>query len=87
MWGGKSCFIFPEYSRYVYLNSNTNAIYRVCAHAKGLGRDIYAIQGDDHVLNHWMYDHEDISTVTQSKLLKFFFYLDLFKCTMELMCF
>ena len=49
MWIGKSCFIFPEYSRYVFLNTNTNAIYRVCSHAKGMGTEIFAIQGDDNI--------------------------------------
>jgi hypothetical protein len=71
MWGGKCCFIFPEYSRYMYLSTNTNAIYRTCAQAKGMGREIFAIQGDDNVLNHWMYDFEDVATVAQSKLSKY----------------
>ena len=43
MWVGKCCFIFPEYSRYVYLNNNTLAIYKVCAHAKSMGTEIFAI--------------------------------------------
>ena len=63
MWGGKCCFIFPEYSRYVYLSTNTNAIYRTCAQAKKMGSEIFAIQGDDNVLNHWMYDFEDVANV------------------------
>ena len=64
MWIGKSCFIFPEYSRYVFLNTNTNAIYRVCSHVKGMGTEIFAIQGDDNILNHWMNEDENISFVT-----------------------
>lgn len=70
MWTGKSCFIFPEYSRYVHLNTNTLAFYRTCAHVKGLGVDIFALQGDDNVLNHWMYDFDEIAFTASRKLLK-----------------
>ena len=71
MWTGKCFFIFPEYSRYVHLNNNTLAIYKVCAHAKSMGTEIFAIQGDDNIQNHWMYEHEEISQTTQSKLLRY----------------
>jgi hypothetical protein len=43
MWTGRCMFAFPEYSRHVHLNTNTMAILRVCARAKGYGNDIFAI--------------------------------------------
>ena len=43
MWTGKTFAIFPEYSRYVHLNTNTLAFYKTCAHINGLGTDIIAI--------------------------------------------
>jgi len=44
---------------------------KVGARTKGYGSDIFAIQGDDNVLNHWMYDFENEYFVTARKLLKF----------------
>jgi len=43
MWTGRACYIFPEYSRYVQLNTNTLAMLKVGAQTRGFGKDIFAI--------------------------------------------
>lgn len=71
IYTGKVCFMFPEYSRWVFLNTNTMPILKVCAHARGYGQDIFSIQGDDNPLNHWIYEFPDLSFTMSRKLLKF----------------
>jgi len=43
LFTGRVNFIFPEYSRWVHLNTNTLAMFKVCAKVKGFGHDIFAI--------------------------------------------
>jgi len=43
LFTGRACFIFPEYSRWVHLNTNTLAMMKVCLRLKGYGHDIFAI--------------------------------------------
>ena len=31
----------------------------VCPHAKGFGHDIFSIQGDEGLQNHWVYERQD----------------------------
>lgn len=31
----------------------------VCPHAKGFNQDIFSIQGDTGVQNHWIYEREE----------------------------
>lgn len=71
MFTGRANFIFPEYSRWVHLATNTLPMYKVCARVKGFGHDIFTIQGDENPLNHWVYDFENEARVTASKLNKF----------------
>lgn len=71
IYTGRACFIFPDFSRWVHLNTNTLAMLKVCARLKGFGHDIFCIQGDENPLNHWIYDFKDTSFVTARKLLKF----------------
>jgi len=71
IYTGRVNFIFPEYSRWVHLNTNTLAMRRVCAHLKGFGLDVFYIQGDENPLNHWIYEFENESFVTARKFLKF----------------
>lgn len=71
LWGGRSSWIFPEYSRYVHLGTNTLPMHKVCPKTQGFGRDIFAIQGDENPSNHWIYEHSDLSYAVGSKLLEF----------------
>jgi len=43
MFTGRVCFVNTDYSRWFHLNTNTLAILRVCARAKGFGHDIFSI--------------------------------------------
>lgn len=43
LWVGRYAAIFPEYSRWFHLNTNTMAIYKVCPRARGFGEDIFYI--------------------------------------------
>lgn len=40
--------MFPEYSRFVYLNTNTIPMQKVCPKLEGYRHDIFAIQGDQN---------------------------------------
>lgn len=71
MFTGRAHFVFPEYSRWVHLATNTLPMYKVCARVKGFGHDIFYLQGDENPLNHWIYDFENYATTTASKLNKF----------------
>lgn len=46
-------------------------MHKVCLRVKGLGHDVFYVQGDENPLNHWVYDFENEATVTASKLNKF----------------
>ena len=50
-WVGRALFLFPEYSRYVHLGTNTIAMYKTCVHLKGFNKDIFSIQGDENPLS------------------------------------
>eukprot|EP00825_Cyclidium_porcatum_P010953 TRINITY_DN15595_c0_g1_i1.p1 TRINITY_DN15595_c0_g1~~TRINITY_DN15595_c0_g1_i1.p1 ORF type:complete len:262 (+),score=40.19 TRINITY_DN15595_c0_g1_i1:178-963(+) len=71
LYTGRGLFIFPEYSRWVHLNTNTLAIHKICPQVKGFGHDIFYIQGDDNPLNHWIYEFPESSWVVHKKILKF----------------
>lgn len=71
LYTGRVCFLFPEYSRWIHLNTNTLPIMKVCMKAKGYGHDILAIQGDENPLNHWVYEFDQIATPIQSKMTQF----------------
>lgn len=59
LYPGRSLFLFPDNSRYVYLNTNTLPMMNVCPKLKGFNEDIFSVQGDESVQNHWIYDRED----------------------------
>ncbi|EGR30262.1 hypothetical protein IMG5_206927 [Ichthyophthirius multifiliis] len=71
MFTGRVNFIFPEYSRWVHLATNTLPMYKVCARVKGFGKDIFYIQGDENPLNHWIYEFEDSQQSVAHRFLKF----------------
>jgi len=59
LYPGRVGFAFPDESRHVYLNTNTLPMMSVCPHAKGFNHDIFSIQGDNGVQNHWIYEREE----------------------------
>ena len=59
LYPGRVNFTFPDNSRYVYLNTNTLPMLNVCPKARGFNEDIFSIQGDEGVQNHWVYERED----------------------------
>ena len=54
-WVGRALFLFPEYSRYVHLGTNTIAMYKTCVHLKGFNKDIFSIQGDENPLSNSLF--------------------------------
>lgn len=60
LYPGRVHFAFPDESRYVYLGTNTLPMLKVCPHAKGFNHDIFSIQGDDGIQNHWIYERQDL---------------------------
>lgn len=71
LWGGRCCFVFPEYSRWVHLGTNTLPMHKVCMKVRGYSHDIFSVQGDESPLNHWVYEHSDLSNVVGTKLENF----------------
>lgn len=51
LWVGKAMFAFPEHSRYVYLNTHTMPMQKVCTQLQGFHHDIFSIQGDENPLS------------------------------------
>lgn len=58
-YGGRVLFAFPDESRHVYLNTNTLPMLSVCPSARGFNRDIFSLQGDTGVQNHWIYERDE----------------------------
>jgi hypothetical protein len=56
LYPGRVCWAFPDESRYVYLNTNTLPMMKVCPHCKGFNHDIFSVQGDEGIQNHWIYE-------------------------------
>lgn len=59
VYAGRSLFVLPDNSRHVYLGTNTMPYYRVCTQLKGFLHDVFSIQGDEGVQNHWIYERQD----------------------------
>ena len=75
MYSGRVCFIFPDQSRWVHLNTNTLAMLKTCARCLGFGRDVFAIQADDSPLNHWVYDFQHLATPVAGKFNKYYSFI------------
>lgn len=71
LWVGRSLFLFPDYSRYVHLGTNTIPMYNTCIHLRGYNQDIFSIQGDENPLNHWIYEFEDTNRDYVLKMKRF----------------
>lgn len=76
LWTGRAMFAFPEYSRYVYLNTHTLPMMNVCTQLKGFGEDIFSIQGDENPLNHWFYEYEEQASAFAYKFMQFLRHYD-----------
>ena len=48
LFTGKSMFVFPEYSRWVHLNTNTLPMLKVCPQLHGFNEGISYVQGDEN---------------------------------------
>ena len=63
LYTGRSMFVFPEYSRYVHLATNTLPMLKVCPQLHGFGEGISYVQGDQNPqsnlnfnIDHWIYE-------------------------------
>jgi len=71
LYTGRGLFIFPEYSRWVLMATNTLPMMKICPQVQGYGRDIIAVQGDENPLNHWVYDFPTQEFVFAKKVSQF----------------
>lgn len=73
LYGGRSSFIFPEFSHHVFLGSNTNSMMKVCVQNNGFFRDIHNVQceSDNPESNHWIYEQPELIDAFQHKTLDF----------------
>jgi len=63
LFGGRTRFIFPEYSQMVFLNSNTLSIMKVCVQNRGYQTDIKSLSCDNNdnpEVNHWIYENQSL---------------------------
>lgn len=73
LFTGRVCFLFPDYSNYVFLNSNTNSIMRVCPKAQGFFHDIQMVMtdNDNPELNHWIYEYPELAADFMKQSVRF----------------
>lgn len=64
-------FVFPEYSRWVHLGTNTLPMLKVCPQLHGFNEGISYVQGDENPQNHWVYELEDEINPYASRIAKF----------------
>ncbi len=78
LFTGKSMFVFPEYSRWVHLNTNTLPMLKVCPQLHGFNEGISYVQGDENPqskswlnLDHWVYELENEVNPYASRIANF----------------
>ena len=73
LFPGRVSFVFPEYSNYVFLGTNTLPMMRVCPKSQGYFHDIQMVMtdSDNPELNHWIYEDPQLSTDFQLQTLRF----------------
>jgi len=76
IYGGRANFIFPEYSRWIHLSTNTLPLLKICVQLQGFGVDIFSLQGDENPLNHWVYEIDHYSFPVSRKFVKFLTHYD-----------
>ena len=76
LYTGRVNFTFPDNSRYVYLNTNTMPMLNVCPKARGFNEDIFSIQGDEGVQNHWVYERDEEVNAFGSRIAHFLKHYD-----------
>jgi pimeloyl-ACP methyl ester carboxylesterase len=63
IFGGRTKFLFPEFSEFVFLNSNTLSMMKVCTQNNGFDEDINTLacgENDNPEVNHWIYEQPDL---------------------------
>jgi len=79
IFGGRTRFIFPEYSDFVFLNSNTLSMLKVCVQNNGLHQDINTLpcyKNDNPEENHWIYEQPDLIGAASFRTMDFLTKLD-----------
>lgn len=73
LYPGRVNFVFPEYSNFVFLGTNTLPMMRVCPKAQGYFHDIQMVltESDNPELNHWIYEDPLLSSDFQAQTLRF----------------
>lgn len=73
LYPGRVSFLFPEYSNFVFLGTNTLSMMRVCPKAQGYHHDIQMVmtESDNPELNHWVYEDPILAEDFQRQTLRF----------------
>ena len=73
LYGGRTRFIFPQYSHYVFLGNNTIPMMKVCPQNQGYMHDIFTLwcENDNPEQNHWIYEDPSLSAEANTKSLDF----------------
>lgn len=73
LYTGRVSFIFPEYSNYVFLNSNTLSMMKVAPKTQGIFHDIQSVMtdSDNAEANHWIYEDPQLSQDFQTQATTF----------------
>ena len=73
LYGGRVCFIFPEYSNHVFMNTNTLSMMKVCVKSQGYNHDLQYIltDSDNPEENHWIYEYPQLTQDFQRESVRF----------------
>jgi len=76
LWGGRSMFAFPDYSRWVHIGTNTLPMMKTCIKNQGYCKDIYSLNSDESPNNHWIYENSELASYAAMRMSEFFHLYD-----------
>lgn len=73
LFPGRVNFVFPEYSNFVFVGTNTLSMMRVCPKTQGYLNDIQMVltESDNPELNHWIYEDPRLAADFREQTLRF----------------
>lgn len=78
LYPGRACFMFPEYSDYVFLSTNTVSMHKVCPRLRRMEEDVLPLRSgsDNPAVNHWIYEDSAASSEADVLLTRFVAHFD-----------
>ena len=73
LFGGRSRFVFPEFSQYVFLGNNTISMMKICPQNRGYFHDIFKLwcDSDNPEQNHWIYEDPSLGDQARGQCVDF----------------